>query len=413
MLALIPLLLSCQLPNSGTAELPRIKLAVAIPITGSLSSKGPSRLKAAELAMEHINQAGGIGNIPLKLYPIDSATNGTIAAQRVRELLDQHPDIQALIGPSSSQESLQVLEVMKSRQKPMISPASTSATFTTLDDGGYFFRTVPSDAFQGQILAAKIRDFNFKKIGLLYVNNAYGQSLHAVVKTEVEKHGGQIVSAVSYPEAVQSRYDSEINRLLETKPEAVCFIGYPGEAPGIFNSWLASGKSPQLKWFFSDGLKAAEILQGVSNPLQLDGSLGTLPGTSSQPEDSQFFQDAYVQKYGEFPQSYASNSYDAVILAALALQRSQNAHNLDLRQAIREVASPPGIEIRPGQANLQQALKLLSQGQDIDYQGVSGDLNMDAVGDVRNHYEIWTLKNGFIFRVETFSINSLNSHPRS
>lgn len=377
-------------------------------MTGSLSSKGPSRLKAVELAVEHINQVGGVANLPLQLYSLDSATNGTIAAQRVRQLLEQHPDIQILIGPSSSQESLQVLEVMKNYQKPMISPASTSAIFSTLDDEGYFFRTVPSDTFQAKILAAKIQDFNFKRVALLYINNAYGQSLQAALKEEVEKYGGQIVSTVSYPETIQAHYDSEINRLLEANPEAICLIGYPKEAPAIFNSWISSGKSPQLKWFLSDGLKAAEILQDVSKPLLLDTSLGVLPGTSSQPEDSQFFQDAYVQKYGEFPVSYAENSYDALILAALALQRARYSH-LELRQAIHDVASPPGITIHPGIGNLQQALQLLSQGKDIDYQGVSGNLDMDAVGDVRNHYEIWTLKNGFIFRVETFSIDSLST----
>jgi branched-chain amino acid transport system substrate-binding protein len=407
LLALSLLFLSCQIPNSGTVEPSVIQLGVAMPMTGSLSARGPSRRKAAELAMEHLNEVGGIDGKKIQLFHVDSATNGPIAAQRVREMFAQHPDIQALIGPSGSQESREVLTVMKEKQRPMISPASTSAIFSNTDDNGYFFRTVPSDAFQGQILAAKIRDFGFTKVATLYVDNAYGQSLNQVLKTDLETHQGQVIAEVKYPEAVKVSYDEEIKQLLSQPVEAVCFIGYPGEAPAIFNAWLKSGLAPELKWFFSDGLKAAEIVQGVSQPEKLDTSIGSIPAASSQQGDSLFFQDAYIQRYGDFPVSFAANTYDALILASLAIQRTRFSSTKDLREAIREVASPPGTVIRPGKENLKEALRLLAKGEDIDYQGVSGDLNMDAVGDVRNDYEIWTLKNGFIFRVETFSIAGL------
>lgn len=407
MLALSFLSFSCNPPNSPPIEPPVVKLGVAVPLTGSLAARGPSRRKAAELAAEHLNQVGGVDSKQIKLFHVDSATSGPIAAQRVREMFVQNPDIQALIGPSGSQESRDVLTVMKEKQKPMISPASTSALFSSIDDGGYFFRTVPSDAFQGQILAAKIREFGFKKVATLYVDNTYGQSLNDVLKADLDKHQIQVQAQIKYPEAVKPDYDAEIKQLLSQSVDAVCFIGYPGEAPGIFNAWLKSGLVPQLKWFFSDGLKAAEIVQGVSSPEKLDTSLGAIPASSSQMADAQFFQEAYIQRYGDFPVSYAANTYDALILSALALQRTRFSQTKDLRQAIREVASPPGTQIRPGKDGLKQALQLLAKGEDIDYQGVSGDLNMDEVGDVRNDYEIWTLKNGFILRVETFSIAGL------
>jgi len=407
MLALSFLSFSCQMPGTSPQESPSVQLGVAMPITGSLSAKGPSRRKAADLATQHLNLAGGIHNMPVKLFHIDSATNGTLAAQRVKDLLDQNPKIQALIGPSSSQESRQVLDIVKEKKIPMISPASTSAIFSSLEDEDYFFRTVPSDAFQGQILVSKIHDFGFKKIATLYIDNAYGQSLNQVIKKGLKKNGAEVLNEIAYPEAIKTSYLEEIKALFKQPVEAVCFIGYPGEAPAIFNAWMSSGLAPDIKWFFSDGLKASEIVQGVEHPEKLDTSIGTIPSASSQQGDFQFFQDAYIAEYGDFPVSFAGNTYDSVLLAALAIQRTHFSSTHDLRQAIREVASPPGTQIRPGQEGLKQALALLAKGEDIDYQGVSGDLNMDQVGDVRNDYEIWTLKNGFIFRVETFSISGL------
>jgi len=402
-------LLACQVPATQQPQFEKnLTLLSVLPLSGSLKSKGPSRQRAADLAASQINQAGGVNAQEIRLEHIDSGTQSSTAINAVRPFLAAHPETPFLIGASSSQVSRALLEEVTKHETLMISPASTASFFTGGDPEQHFFRTAPSDAYQGNILAQRMIESGLSEIGVLHLNDTYGNSLKETLSTALLAEGARVMASDSYdavdfdqPQSITALQD-KVKSLLNTPIQALCLVGYPAEAPLIFNAWLESGLLPDLRWFFSDGLKAAEIVKGVTSPNRLDQSLGTVPSSAPREESSRFESD-YLAAYNELPVSFAANTYDAVALAAFALQRFASKSTPSLRQALQEVSSPPGIPIGTGVAEFKRGLEALAQGKDIDYQGASGIVDLDAQGDVLSDYEIWTLKKGFIFRVETRS----------
>lgn len=377
-------------------------MGTLLPLSGSLGSKGPSRQKAADLAARHINQAGGVQGQSLALMHEDSATDAETAVQNADKLLKENPDLPIIIGASSSAVSEAVLQSLHGSAPLLISPSSTSARFTEMDAEDRFFRTAPSDAFQGKILAERIFSAGIQTLSVLHLDDAYGNSLLSTLSQAFEALGGQIIAAEAYAGGDLKNAQTALKKLLNAEGNAICLIGYPEEAPALFNTWLDSSQKSELRWFFSDGLKAAQIVDGVKMPTRLDGSLGTVPSSSPR-DESKLFESAYLEAYQELPVSFAANTYDAVVLAALALHKLKTGHAENLQTALREVSAPPGRTVGPGKDSLKEALELIAQGQDVDYEGASGKVNLDAQGDVISDYEIWTLKRGFIFRVETIS----------
>jgi branched-chain amino acid transport system substrate-binding protein len=396
---------ACQQPTQQTskplsASNAGVRLVTLLPLTGSLASKGPSRERAAKLAALHINQAGGLSSGPLRLDHLDSGTSSTVALAQLSAYLRMSGKPDVLIGASSSQVSREVLKLAQQERFPMISPASTASSFTTADTSDLFFRTVPSDAFQGTVLAERIYESGVRRLGLIYQDDAYGTSLKETLANAFMALGGEIVQNLPYLQGDTESLSKRVPVFLQTPMDGICLIGYPQEAPGIFNAWIDSVLQPEVKWFFSDGLKASQTIAGIKEPFRLDQSFGTVPSSLPQEASARFEQD-YLAAYQEIPVSFAAHTYDAVALAALALQRRARFPEVSFADALREVSSPPGTIVGPGEKSLKEALLLLSQGEPVNYEGASGGVDFDAQGDVLSDYEIWTFKRGFIFRVET------------
>lgn len=379
------------------------RLVTLLPLTGALASKGPSRERASKLAALHINQAGGLVSGVLQLDHLDSGTTASVALEQLSNYVNKAGKPDALIGASSSQVSREVLKLAQKEQFPMISPASTASFFTAADTNDLFFRTAPSDAFQGTVLAERIYESGVRRLGLIYLDDAYGNSLKETLTQAFLDRGGEIVSDLAYLQGDSKGLATDVPSFLKLLPmDGICLIGYPQEAPSVFNAWINSALQSEVKWFFSDGLKAAQTVAGVIEPFRLDQSFGTVPSSLPQEASARFEQD-YLAVYQEIPVSFAAHTYDAVALAALALQYREHHPDVSFAAALRDVSSPPGKVVGPGVKSLKEALFLLAQGESVNYEGASGNVDFDAQGDVLSDYEIWTFKSGFIFRVETRS----------
>lgn len=406
--ALLWFLSACQQGVQPTANPPLeglsagegARLVTLLPLTGSLASKGLSRERAARLAALHINQAGGLSSGPLRLDHLDSGTSSVTALRQLSSYFETTGKPDVVIGASSSQVSREVLRLAQKERFTMISPASTASSFTLGDPSDLFFRTAPSDAFQGTVLAERIFESGVRRLGLIYLNDTYGVSLKDTLASAFVALGGEVVTELPYLQGETEMLSQRVPTFLQTAMEGVCLIGYPQEAPGIFNAWISSALQPQVKWFFSDGLKAAQTVAGVTEPFRLDQSFGTIPSSLPQEASARFEQD-YLASYQEIPVSFAAHTYDAVALAALALQYRSQRPEVSFADALRDVSSPPGQVVGPGEKSLKEALLLLARGEAVNYEGASGNVDFDAQGDVLSDYEIWTFKSGFIFRVET------------
>jgi ABC-type branched-subunit amino acid transport system substrate-binding protein len=279
----------------------------------------------------------------------------------------------------------------------MISPASTSPAITTLDDGDFLFRTAPSDAFQGIALAEVVQGAGYTDLAIIYVNNDYGEGLNDSFTQAFEAAGGTISGSVPY-EPGKASYRGELQQLASDGAEALVVIGYPENGVTILRQALEEGFF--TKFVFTDGMKAPEIVEQVGAEY-LNGSIGTVPQAITDSDSFQAFQSLYEAEYGELPpKPYIDGAYDATFVLLAAIQKAGTTDGAAVRDALREVANPPGVEVTVGE--FAKAKELIAAGEDIDYVGASGSINFDEAGDVAGTFAEWTIEDGEIKNVRVF-----------
>ena len=378
-----------------------IKIGALLSLTGDLQAYGENCLKGIKLALDQINAAGGVLGSPIQVVEADDQTSAQPAIDAAQRLVNVEK-VAAIIGALGSGITIPVATTVTVPSKiPQISPASTAPTITTLDDNDFLFRTVPSDAFQGVALAQITREEKLDRLAVIYINNDYGQGLADSFKAAFEKRGGKITKAVPY-EPGKASYRGELDQLKEGNPQALVVIGYPENGAVILRQALEGGLFK--RFVLTDGMRSPDLAAQVGAD-KLEGSIGTSPQARTDTKAYQSFVQAYEAAYGEVPPTpYIDTAYDAAFLLALAIQKAGSTDGTAIRDALRQVANPPGTEILPGE--WAKAVELLKKGEDINYTGASGSLDFDEKGDVAGTFAHWTFKGGKIVDLKVFEPKS-------
>ncbi|GAG37108.1 unnamed protein product, partial [marine sediment metagenome] len=215
--------------GGGKAKVAVPKVGALLPLTGSLAEFGAGFVLAGDLAVEQFGEAGW----PIKLEYADTETSAIPGVEAARSLVDLEKVV-ALIGAASSGVSIPIAEsVSIPSQIPQISNASTAAMITYLpaDEGkDFLFRTAPTDALQGVVLGDLAKREGYTSAAVFWVNNPYGQGLMEQFKMSFEHRGGKIVASVPHDEKPAPTYVSELKRLMDSKPDVMLALGYPGQA---------------------------------------------------------------------------------------------------------------------------------------------------------------------------------------
>ena len=218
-------------------------IGTLLPLTGSLAFLGPPEVAGANLAIQEINEAGGVLGQPVQLIETDSGDTSTDTANTsVDRLLAANAD--AIVGAASSSVSLTVIDKIVNAGVLQISPANTSDQFTTYNDQGLYFRTAPPDQLQAIPLADLVLADGNTSVGILNLNDAYGTGLADNVSANLVDGGlsEDDVLAITYdPNA--SSYDSEVQRMVEFDPDAIIVIGFD-ESARIIQELNAQGIGP-------------------------------------------------------------------------------------------------------------------------------------------------------------------------
>lgn len=385
------------LATSVAAVAEPLKVGALVPLTGDLQSYGEPSLKSAQLAVKEINAAGGVLGEPVELSTGDTQTSpqpGVAAAQKLANVENVH----ALFGALSSGVTIPVAQsVSKPEQLLQISNASTSPVITTLDDGDFLFRTVPSDAFQGVALSEVTAGKGYQTVSIIYINNDYGKGLADAFTEAFEAQGGSVAATVAYEQG-QPAYRGELQQADSGDAEALVLIGYPENGQTILRQSLEGGFFQNF--VFTDGMKAPELVDNLGAEA-LEGSVGTVPQARSDSPGAQHFASAYEGEYGEVPpKPYLDTAYDALYVIALAAQQAGSADRVAIRDSLRAVANPPGEQVGPGE--FAKALELIEAGEEIDYEGASGSVNFDDAGDVPGTFGEWAFEGGEIVTKRIF-----------
>ena len=382
--------------GSGSSETLDLTVGALIPQTGDLSIFAPAGEKAANLAVEELNKgfgdAGSDSKVTMQVG--DTETKPQPATQAANKLISDGAS--CLAGAWGSANTIPVGQsVASSQQVPLISPASTSPEITDLPDDGYVFRTAPSDALQGQVLADAVAE-QFGADATISVagrNDAYGDGITAAFATEWEAGGGTVNGPVLYdPEA--SSYDSEAGDIVSGGPDGYVIIDFEDPYGKVGAALVRTGDFDATKMWTADGLAFDKIPSTIPSD-SLDGASGTRPAT---PEDTDtakafntLFEDSNMKPKAR--NTFDAQNFDAVMLCALAAVASGSTEGSDIQGEIQNVASAPGDQYDYTQ--LSDAITALQNGDDIDFEGVSGSLDLDDAGDPTvATYEVFKYNNG-------------------
>ena len=367
-----------------------VKIGSLMEFTGELAEFGTSMDNSVKLAAEQVNEAGGVlGGRQVEVISEDVGTTDVTAVDAARKLVDVDR-VSGIVGPIRSSHTQAVARAVTiDGQTPIVSPSATSPTITVLDDNNFVFRTAPSDAFQGVVLAQLAHDLGYRSAGALYINDAYGQGLADQFEMSFTALGGQAVTVPHEPE--QPSYASELAKATVNDPDVLVAISFPVSAGVYIREAIESALIDTF--LFVDGSKSNDLIDAVGAE-NLQGMYGTAPEALENDARAQFDND-YMSEYNEdLALPFIRESYDAAVILALAVEAAGSDDSVAIRDAIRAVSGPPGTEIGPGVAEIKRALEMLRDGEEINYQGASGPVNVDEHGDVAGSMGIWKIDNG-------------------
>ncbi|MGQ9571594.1 MAG: ABC transporter substrate-binding protein [Dehalococcoidia bacterium] len=381
-------------PGATPAPPGALKIGILVPYTGALSDFGVPFERSARLAVEEINEAGGVLGKPVVLVTGDSGTEPVKAQEEARRLVDIEK-VSAIIGAAASGVTLPVAQSVTVPSRILqISPASTSVALTVVEDDDYLFRTTINDLAQGGVMATLASDLGYTSACTMYVNNAYGQGLSEAFTDAFEELGGTVTAQVSHATEEQPTYVSELTKCVEGGPDVLAAISYPEHGKVYLKEALEQGLIDTF--MFCDGTMSPDMFADLGwDPFE--GMYGTSPG-ASDPERGQDFTASYEARWGEKPaMPFMRESYDAVYVIALAAQKAGSTDSTAIRDALRDIANPPGDVVNPGVDGFTQALALIEAGTDIDYSGAASEIDFDAAGDVpQGAIQVWKIEGGKI-----------------
>ena len=375
--------------GAGTDGASAVKIGTLLPLTGDLSAYGGPMEDGARLAIKGVNENGGVLGSEIVIVSTDSRTSEVAAVDAMNQLatIDKVP---AVIGAAGSGPSLAIINIAIANKIVQISPSNTGPDFTTYEDDGFYFRTVPSDALQGKAMAKLAKDSGYVNASTIVLNNPYGVGFEGVFKEEFEKLGGTVMDRVRYDPS-GATFDSEVDKVSANDPDAIVLVGYPDTGSIVLKSAYEKGIMETSDWLLSEGMRTDELAEKVGKDTEgnyiIAGFVGTTPDPRATGPAYDVFAADYEAEYGEAPATFCSNAYDAAALIALAIEKSGSADGTAIRDTLPSVANAPGEEV----SDIGTALALIREGKEINYQGASGELTFDGVGDVFGEYCTWQI----------------------
>ena len=370
----------------GVAFAQDVKIGVVLGYTGPIESLTPDMAAGAEMAIAEVSDSGALlGGRQVTAVRGDTTCVDSAAAVAATERLVTAEGIDAIVGGDCSGVTIAMLQsVAKPNGVVMISPSATSPALSTIEDDGLFFRTSPSDARQGEVVADILQDMGIMEAALTYTNNDYGKGLADSIQANVEERGGRITISTPHEDG-KGDYSSEVAALAAVGGDILIVAGYLDQGgKGIIQASIDSGAFD--RFFLPDGMIGPTLTEAIGP--DLDGSIGTAPGTDSKGAESLRMM---VEAAGHEAGPFVSESYDAAALILLAMQAAGSTDSADFKDHVIAVANAPGEQIFPGE--LAKALGILAAGEDVDYVGAS-DVELIGPGESAGKYREYAVDGG-------------------
>ena len=349
---------------AGAAGAEEIKMGISLGLTGPLESIAPPIQKGAELAMKEVSDSGKLldGSTIVPVVADNTCIDAAASVAAVERIVSE--GVKGIMGGMCSGETIASLEkVGVPNGIVMISPSATSPALSTLDDKGFFFRTSPSDARQGEVMADIVLERGIKTVAVTYTNNDYGKGLADSFANAFKAKGGN-VTVVSAHDDGKGDYSAEVAALAAAGGDALAVVGYADQGgAGIIQGALDTGAFETF--VLPDGMVNQALVDKFG--AQLETSFGQNPSAEGDGHDKF----AGAAKAGGFDgtSAFSGEAYDAAAMMLLAMQAAKSSDPKVYKDKVMEVTNAPGEKILPGE--LAKGLELLAAGTDIDYVGAT------------------------------------------
>lgn len=357
--------------GSGGSVTGDIAFGQLIGITGDYASFTPPAIEAAKIAIEEINDAGGVMGRQVKLVTEDnrSTVDGAIAGFSKLTTVSKV----AVLGSLESDGQVALYDQIHQRQLPNIC-SSCGTTFLDDKGGEYSFRLAASDSDAGIIVAQVARDSGVQNLAMIVQNTEGASGPAHVAETAFEKSGGSVTSVSIEPGA--SSYNSEVAKAFASKPDALYLAA--GEEAGLPILREIDRRGYDVPIFVSPDLVTDKIA-ALPNADQFTAALNAFDFDSPT---YQSYAERFEAATGDKPEPgmYDAQNYDEYIVFALAMTAAQSTAGADVAAKIQEVSSAPGTKVY----SYEEGLKALEEGEDIDFEGASSSLDLNDHGNLES-----------------------------
>ncbi len=356
-----------------------IKVGIILGFTGPIESLTPDMASGAELAFSEASESGNLlGGQTVVGERADSTCVDAAAASAAAERLITSDNVAAIMGADCSGVTTAIANnVAVPNGVVMVSPSATSPALSTIEDKGFFFRTSPSDARQGQVLTDILNERGITEVAVTYTNNDYGKGLDESFRNAFEASGGKVSMSAAHEDG-KADYSAEVGALAASGSEYLAVFGYIDQGgKGIIQGSIDADAFSNF--VMADGMVGESILEALGS--DLDGAIATLPGGAS---GADAFMEYANSKGVKGDGAFVPESYDAAALIVLAMQAAGSADREAIQANMMSVANAPGEEVGPGE--LGNALQILADGGEVNYQGAT-NVEFNEVGEVLGTYK--------------------------
>ncbi len=365
-MTLAGLLIAGLLPGCAPASLP---LPDEIPVgcvmaVSSAPSQGPNLIKTVQLAVNEINEKGGINGKKLLLIIQDEGPTAATALYAVHKLIDEQK-VQVIIGCSTSEAVMNVGPYMASKGVLLVSPSATSSSLSGQDWSGWTYRVCPSDSLQGGVAAQLIKDKGYNKVATLVQDTVYGRGVEETAREYLQGMTDIVISLRYDPTKLS--YLSELNSIKEQQPECILHAGLYSDGAVVYEQALKSGMD-NIPWIAVDGSYGMPLDKYLDAAKFMEKAVtGTAPVPDRNSNIYKDFANGYEKAYGFAPTVYCDTTYDGVYLIAAAIKKANSYSGNMIRDALAVVG--------------------------MGFPGVSGYITFDRSGErIAGLYGIWKVK---------------------
>ena len=323
--------LSSMSKKSGT-DSETVKIGFMGPLSGDTANIGQNAQAAIAIAVDEINNAGGVLGKNVEVIYEDDGCSGATAANAVSKLINTDKVV-AILGAACSGATLGAAPIAEAAKVPMLSYCSTNPTVSQAGD--YIFRNVPSDFFQANYAANYLMGKGMKNVALLTSKDDWGDGLKKAFTDAFTKAGGVIVSSDSFDPASKD-LKAQLTTIKGMNVDVVYFAGYTD--PSIAGLKQAHDLGIKAQFFGADAWDDTKIWSELGT--LGDGAMFTVVGTNSSAD----FKAKMKAKLGKDDLIYCSNyAYDGLKILAAAINKADSVSKTAVKDALSKIKYTGGV----------------------------------------------------------------------